>query len=987
MAIGGENIGRAYVKVIADGSGFGDGLKKDIDDLGDDFEKGGREHGKRYENAQTKQLRKGLKEWAKEYETEMSRASAKVASRTREIMKGSYLPEIERRLIDDWGDDVGGLLARRMKERFTVEGAGMFENYFADLPRAVADAEREVLREREKSLNAQQRLEEQAQRDRLRRSLERVAADRAKWAALDRDEEEAYKERAQRERAAEAKTMESIKRLQAAYDRIGRGQANSGESYRISLEKTEKHLKEIRESLESMPNFGGRGRDTLDASLVDMERSLVRISPRLRVFNGTLDDIAPRIGRAFGRGSRNDFVNFFGSMTENLSRMAFAVPKAAEGLVGLVRNFSSLAAAGGEGGLGGILAKTGPRLLALAPAFAAGAAGAGVLVVVLGTVISAVSLLLGVIVALAGTIYASAITAIAALGGALLPVAAGVGVLAGAIASMSDEQKKAAKEAIQPFVKGMKEIGRSAADAIFGGERFTKTIKDMTAGLASSEMGTLVTEIADAIGDVGASWAKSLNSDGFREWLETMSRTVPDQLRGLGEAAKNTFAGLGGIFVGIQPLVTDFVNWLERITGEFAEWANTDAGRQAIVDFFERGANSAKALGGFLKEAGGFLQDLLFAGQSTGDDLFSSMAENIKKFRDYLKENPEALEQWFEDAKKFGEALGDVVVAAGKVADAFDSPAFRTVATGAFQGIVTVLEGVGVALDAVKFGFELLTLPIRGFIALVTDGVGGAMKVVLDTVATALDAIGGLGSLLGKIPGVPDGLGQSAKDAADKLRGLGESMVDTKAKSDELNNARANPRTSDGGSNDAVKGKIQGAMTALSKLGDTIAKPKTTDSGTNDAVKGKVNALDKALKAISGVTKTTVQGSIFPSSFLSTLRNLGSALNNVAGTRTASVRGNLPLTAVGGIFSGAQPRIIAEAGREAVVPLDRDPSQVDPSVRMLAAIAQGKVGYGAPGAMGKSISIAEGAVQVITPSESPAAVAREVLDEIVGGLL
>jgi TP901 family phage tail tape measure protein len=49
-----------------------------------------------------------------------------------------------------------------------------------------------------------------------------------------------------------------------------------------------------------------------------------------------------------------------------------------------------------------------------------------------------------------------------------------------------------------------------------------------------------------------------------------------------------------------------------------------------------------------------------------------------------------------------------------------------------------------------------------------------------------------------------------------------------------------------------------------------------------------------------------------------------------------------PKTAVGGIFSGAQTRVIAEAGREAVVPLDRSLRSVDPSVRYLSAVAQGK---------------------------------------------
>lgn len=56
-----------------------------------------------------------------------------------------------------------------------------------------------------------------------------------------------------------------------------------------------------------------------------------------------------------------------------------------------------------------------------------------------------------------------------------------------------------------------------------------------------------------------------------------------------------------------------------------------------------------------------------------------------------------------------------------------------------------------------------------------------------------------------------------------------------------------------------------------------------------------------------------------------------------------------PPTATGGTFAGPQKRLIGEAGPEAVVPLRRPLSQVDPSVRWLSAIAQG---IGSPMASG-----------------------------------
>lgn len=78
------------------------------------------------------------------------------------------------------------------------------------------------------------------------------------------------------------------------------------------------------------------------------------------------------------------------------------------------------------------------------------------------------------------------------------------------------------------------------------------------------------------------------------------------------------------------------------------------------------------------------------------------------------------------------------------------------------------------------------------------------------------------------------------------------------------------------------------------------------------------------------------------SALVSDIHNLLSG--NFTALVTARTSGpGKPKTAVGGVFSGAQSRIIAEAGREAVVPLDRNLSSVSPSVRYLSAVAQGKV--------------------------------------------
>ena len=91
----------------------------------------------------------------------------------------------------------------------------------------------------------------------------------------------------------------------------------------------------------------------------------------------------------------------------------------------------------------------------------------------------------------------------------------------------------------------------------------------------------------------------------------------------------------------------------------------------------------------------------------------------------------------------------------------------------------------------------------------------------------------------------------------------------------------------------------------------------------------------------------------------------------------------LPTTATGGIFAGAQTRVIGEAGPEAVVPLARDLSRVDPAVRALSAFAQGKLTGQQQTGPQKVITVAEGAVQVQYQGVDPRIVGTSAIDRLV----
>lgn len=99
-------------------------------------------------------------------------------------------------------------------------------------------------------------------------------------------------------------------------------------------------------------------------------------------------------------------------------------------------------------------------------------------------------------------------------------------------------------------------------------------------------------------------------------------------------------------------------------------------------------------------------------------------------------------------------------------------------------------------------------------------------------------------------------------------------------------------------------------------------------------------------------------------------------------TVTGGIGAVFPKTAVGGTFHGAQIREIAEDGPEAVVPLNRPLAQVDPSVRMLSAFAQGLLPTATTSeGTGRQVTFMAGAI-VVQGADDPRRAAIEVANEI-----
>lgn len=198
--------------------------------------------------------------------------------------------------------------------------------------------------------------------------------------------------------------------------------------------------------------------------------------------------------------------------------------------------------------------------------------------------------------------------------------------------------------------------------------------------------------------------------------------------------------------------------------------------------------------------------------------------------------------------------------------------------------------------------------------------------------------------------------------------------------------------------NDAkAKAKVSEVTAALTVLDGSVWLPKI--DADNKKATEKTKATDEALKNI-GRTTYMPRLDVDNTDALLGTQQVKTGLDNIK-SKTVTITVNTyypngrPNTARGGMFFGEQVRTIAEAGPEAVVPLRRPLSQVDPAVRALSAFAQGIAlpgadggssqlnGGGGGGRSGSSrvVNVAPGAI-VIQGDRAPETTATNVVNRL-----
>jgi hypothetical protein len=756
----GQRIGDAYVRIHADGRGIENDIERDFDNLDPVMETLGEKHSQTYYKAFEKELeRRGtpkswLKiaqsmneefgrfdagaEWTRQWDDRLDALRDKITTEFGPEVGERFVADIRQGMNRGWigtNEDFERAISNiRPKiaqivqqidadhERTLAKMLRDQEAYLKKEADALSDSLRVEIRERENHNKAVlqgflDRAAEVAKIEDLRikdmikgekawadeqERIHKAELDRLKATIIERAEFEKQQDKLvadfqarmekQKQAAIQATTVR-MKEMRDEVDRLVKGNSKWGDSVRDVNSK----LRVLREDMRGLKTLT----PDLDRDFRRMRASMITLSPTLSRVNRQWSDMADNIGRLTGRGSRNNFINFFGSITRNftrlvgtvtvgLGRMAFGFVKFAKAIPEMISDPKLL---------GQMVVNFASGVANLIPSLVAAGVAIGAFALFAGVMSAALSGVLAIVSALAATISFALIGAIGALAGLLLPLAGTIGVVTGAFLALSDAKKEALKNDLQPLADEFKELGQAAGDILF------RDVGQWARDLAPviSRLSPIVEGVARSIRDVLGGAIDDVTSNeknGFDKFITTMRRTLPDAVESLGNSLVDAFGGFAGIFRAIASpggILERFLGWLEEITSEFNEWANSVRGQRELRDFFEKAGDAAATLGDFIGEVTAALGELFDQSVGTGNNIFEDMANAARDFLGYLQDNPDAVGQWLEDGEKLATAIGDAVTAVIDFVDAMDTPETRELLRdllGLFEDFVNLLAKI-----------------------------------------------------------------------------------------------------------------------------------------------------------------------------------------------------------------------------------------------------------------------------------------------------
>lgn len=588
-----------------------------------------------------------------------------------------------------------------------------------------------------------------------------------------------------------------------------------------------------------------------------------------------------------------------------------------------------------------------------------------------------------------GTLGAAAGAGLTILGGALGSTIVGVGTAIAAFQDLGNEISELPAE-VQPAAVAFQALGdmfgvlqdRIQAAAVPGlVAGFDSLRATVEALIPSFEL------VGTAVGEIFARFAASIGpgTKGFENLNTLIAGAVP-VLQSLADAAIIFGEAFGNIFVISMPFVEEFAGWLATIADEFRAWTETEAGRQAITEWLDAGTVVLAAFGDLLGTVGEMFADLVTP--ETVEQTVTFL-ETIGEFIPIFGEILAVLG----DLNIFG-LLAELLLSIGQIIEPI-LPQLSEMATilseglmTAFAALVPPLQELFIALGPIlpllaQLAVDVVIALIPAIVALtplfqpLADAFIGVLNVIIPLLPTLTDLI--VIIISGLVPVLVPLIEQVATVietfapfmplivnlisaalvpltiAFTVILPIIGSLIDLFSRFWAPINALLQPL-----------GELIGGWDALdASMGDFAGAVGGWADGIIGAIEGVIGWIDDAIAAFANLFGASASAPTPPS----------------GGPRTAR-GGTFGPMASGGMANFQQVRTIGEAGREAVVPLQRPLSQVDPSVRMLAAFAQGKLGS-MGGGSGKTVNFMPGSIVVNTVSPDGRLVAESVVDQVV----
>lgn len=1073
MAVRGETIGTAYVRILANGDGLDDSIREEMRSHGDVWDEAGEDASdhfwKAYDKQHEKNAETSLDKTIKTFDKSMGRWATLGELSGSDFMDG-VREALSEGLPGGIGDQIGKNLSDDL-ERGAISGTAGIRSRLANIAPEIAKATKQIT----DAQNAQWRAG-YAETERISRLATRTMR------ATVQDQKRIFAELRQGVAETTAGLVADFRDLGVAIEGFDKSLFKSKTERRNLVES----LVEIREAMPEAVANTHRFR----AEFEKMGAVLTKNDATWRNFVTRLRNVNDGLGRTFGRGSRNDFLNFFGGFITVVPRAMTALTSGVQNAIGGIKQLGAEFRRLRDSGDSVVQA-----LLTMAsqgiPGLVATAVAAGIAIQTVTTVLpllaAAVSLATGAVLALAGSLGFALVGALGAVAGAMVPFAAALGVGALAIAGLPDKSP-----ALDNLKKTFEDLKKTAAAGVFG--------KD-GAGLANLEpilksLTPLVDGVSKAIGGLLTELGKVGQSKAFTDMMSGITAILPGLVTQLGGIGGKLALGIGQAFVALGPIIQEFLGWLDDIAGKFVDFGKggKDSG---LAKFFNDAWASAKIVGGLIGDIIDLIGELFSAGKGTGDQIFQDIAKQVQEIVKWLSspDGQKALAKWFADAKLLAGQIGEAVKNVIEFVDAIDNDTSR-------NNLITILGWVNKIGDAIVWvaqqwsgfqdGAKAALGQIPGMASAVGTWIAGAATAVGTWVASTASAIAGavsgwaaavgnfftvtipgwlaglqawwgtfwtglttwVSNAMAALPGILANVGflilqtfvgvlvylatfpqrvafffldvgpkiiaamgnvsalfqawlstlpGKAKAAADAIvkwfAGLGAKII---AGAGNLASQFSNWISSLPGKAKTLASNIISALAGLA--GKIIKGAGNLASQFASWVKdipGKAkDAAGKVVDAFKGVARKIVSaiGSI-PSAFSSFISSVKSAAGKARDALVAAFKGTaaaivraigtvvpnwaLPKAlrkAAGGIVSAPVVSWIGEEGPEAIIPLNRNLSRVDPAVRALSAIAQGlpipagsELPPGLPTGGGGGMN-----VTIVTPTEDPRAVAAEV---------